>query len=259
MEKSGHVSCALNSDQTPEGVLRHCRREDIAMHTLQNHSGKREFVIAQLMLALLVLVFAGCGTSNNQPAAASSVAATTPLEAASPPSATAPANKRSTAHAPASAGSNIPNTGLILAQMHETNLMEIAIGKIAAQKASSSEVRAYADQLVQDHSNVDRMVVAAAQDSGTNLKNGAEAHQAVRHETAREKELERKLKTAQGADFDRLFLKETSADHDKLISKLQQDKQNTSDEELETLIEKVIPVLEQHRELAQILMKKEQA
>jgi len=229
------------------------------MHILQNHSGKRELVITQLIMATLVLVFVGCGTSKNE-APASSVAATTPLEAASPPSAqTAPANKRSTAHAPASAGSSMPNTGLILSQMHQTNLMEIELGKIAAQKASSSEVRAYADQLVQDHTNVDRMVVAAAQESGTNLKNGAEAHQAVRHESAREKELERKLKTAQGADFDRLFLKETSDDHDKLIRKLQQDKQNTSDEELETLIEKVIPVLEQHHDLAQILMKKEQA
>ncbi len=153
----------------------------------------------------------------------------------------------------------MPNAGLILSQMHQTNLMEIELGKIAAQKASSSEVRAYADQLVKDHSNVDRMVVAQAQETGTNLKNGAEARQSVRHESAREKELERKLKAAQGADFDRLFLKETSAEHDKLIAKLQQDKQNTSDEELETLIDKVIPVLEQHRELAQILMKKEQA
>ncbi len=153
----------------------------------------------------------------------------------------------------------MPNTGLILSQMHETNLTEIALGKIAEQKAASSEVRAYADQLVQDHTNVDRMVVEMAQESGTNLKNGAEAHQAIRHESAREKALERKLKSAQGAEFDRLFLQETSAEHDKLISKLQQDKQDTSDEELETLIEKVIPVLEQHRELAQILMKKEQA
>jgi putative membrane protein len=244
---------------TSNGVWRHFRRKDTAMHILQNHSGKRELVITQLIMAGLVLVFAGCGTTSKDQAPASSVAATTPLEAASPPSATAPANKRSTAHAPASAGSSMPNTGLILSQMHQTNLMEIDLGKMAAQKASSSEVRAYADQLVQDHTNVDRMVVAAAQESGTNLKNGAEAHQAVRHESAREKELERKLKTAQGADFDRLFLKETSDDHDKLIRKLQQDKQNTSDEELETLIEKVIPVLEQHHDLAQILMKKEQA
>ena len=230
---------------------------------MQNRSGKKKLVMTKLTMALLVLVVAGCGTSKNQaPAASASVTATTPLEAASPPSAQATrANKSSpAAHVHTSqAASAMPNTGLILSQMHQTNLMEIALGKMAEQKASSSEVRAYADQLVQDHTNVDRLVVAMAQDSGTNLKNGAEAHQAARHVTAREKELERKLKSVQGADFDRLFLKETSADHDKLIAKLQQDKQNTSDEELETLIEKVIPVLEQHRELAQILMKKEQA
>jgi predicted outer membrane protein len=33
--------------------------------------------------------------------------------------------------------------------------MEIALGKMAQEKASMSEVRAYADQLVQDHTNVD--------------------------------------------------------------------------------------------------------
>jgi len=79
---------------TPDGVWRHFRRKDTAMHTLQNRSGKREFVITQLIMAGLVLVFAGCGTSKDQ-APASSVAATTPLEAASAPSATAPADKRS--------------------------------------------------------------------------------------------------------------------------------------------------------------------
>ena len=232
------------------------------MYNLRNRSGKKEFVVAQLTMVVLLLVLTGCGTSkDNAPAASASVAASTPLEAASPNPQRAPASKHATsaAHVSSSGGSAMPNTGLILTQMHQTNLMEIELGKMAEQKAASSEVRAYANQLVQDHTNVDRMVVAMAQDSGTNLKNGAEAHQAARHETAREKELERKLKSVQGADFDRLFLKETSADHDKLIAKLQQDKQNTSDEELETLIEKVIPVLEQHRELAQILMKKEQA
>lgn len=232
------------------------------MYNLRNRSGKKEFVVAQLTMVVLLLVLAGCGMSkDNAPAASASVAASTPLEAASPNPQRAPASKHATsaAHVSSSGGSAMPNTGLILTQMHQTNLMEIELGKMAEQKAASSEVRAYANQLVQDHTNVDRMVVAMAQDSGTNLKNGAEAHQAARHETAREKELERKLKSVQGADFDRLFLKETSADHDKLIAKLQQDKQNTSDEELETLIEKVIPVLEQHRELAQILMKKEQA
>ena len=45
----------------------------------------------------------------------------------------------------------------------------------------------------------------------------------------------------------------------RLIRKLQQDREDASDDELEALIDKTIPILEQHRELAQILMNKEQA
>ena len=136
--------------------------------------------------------------------------------------------------------------------------MEIALAKTAGEKASMSEVRAYADQLVQDHTNVEQTVVAMAQKGGAHLPHGAAANREGRHESAQAKQLERKLKSASGPDFDRLFLQQTSADHDRLIRKLQQEREDASDDDLEDLIDKTIPILEQDRELAQILMKKEQ-
>jgi len=151
------------------------------------------------------------------------------------------------------------NTAIILLQIHQTDLTEIALGKMAQEKASIDEVRAYADQLVQDHTNVDQTVVAMAQKSGAHLRNGAEPQRDVRHNTEREKQLERKLKSARGLGFDRLFLQQTNADHERLIRKLQQDREDASDDELEALIDKILPILEQHRELAQILMRKEKA
>jgi predicted outer membrane protein len=98
-----------------------------------------------------------------------------------------------------------------------------------------------------------------AQKSGVELQNGLVAHQKSRHGTAQEEQLEQRLKSASGPDFDRLFLQQTSADHESLIRKLQKDREDASDDELEALIDKMIPILEQHRELAQILMKKKQA
>jgi uncharacterized protein (DUF305 family) len=95
-----------------------------------------------------------------------------------------------------------------------------------------------------------------AQKSGAHLQNGAAAHREGRHETAQEK-LERELKSASGPDFDRLFLQQTSSDHERLIRKLQQEREDASDDELEALVDKMIPILEQDRELAQLLMKKE--
>jgi predicted outer membrane protein len=137
---------------------------------------------------------------------------------------------------------------------HQANLMEVELAKMAREKGSINGVRAYADQLIQDHTSLDQTVVAMAQKGG-NLK----AVRRSAHETADEKTVERKLKSANGAKFDKLFLQQASSDHERLIRRLQQDREDASDEDLEALIDKTIPILEQHKELAQILMNKEQA
>jgi predicted outer membrane protein len=90
-----------------------------------------------------------------------------------------------------------------------------------------------------------------AQKSGALLQNGAAAHREGRHETAQEKQLERKLKSVTGPDFDRLFLQQTSSDHERLIRQLEQDREDASDDEFEASADKMIPIFEQHQELAQ--------
>jgi len=223
------------------------------MDTLRNRLGKRELLIA----ALVVSALAGCGTSQNQAPTATASVASAPD--AAPSSARQARSKPSTIRPRSSpVASTKQNTAMVLSLIHQTNLTEIALGRMAEGKASRSEVRAYADQLVQDHTNVDETVVAMAQKSGAHLKNGTAGHREG-HETAQEKQLERKLKSASGTDFDRLFLQQTSSDHERLIRKLQQGREDASDDELEALIDKMIPIFEQHRELAQILMKKDQA
>ncbi len=213
---------------------------------------------APLIAALIVSSLAGCVTSRNRASTAS--ASIAPLPEVAPATTHQARSKHFTTLASSSpVASTKQNTAMVLSQMHQTNLMEIALGKIAQDKASMSEVRAYAGQLVQDHTNFDQAVVAMAQKSGIQLQNGLVAHQKSRHGTAQEEQLEQRLKSASGPDFDRLFLQQTSADHESLIRKLQKDREDASDDELEALIDKMIPILEQHRELAQILMKKEQA
>jgi predicted outer membrane protein len=69
--------------------------------------------------------------------------------------------------------------------------------------------------------------------------------------------VQQKLDSASGAGFDRLFLQQTSSDHERLIRKLQQEREDASDDDVEALIDKIVPILEQDQELAQILIKKE--
>jgi putative membrane protein len=161
--------------------------------------------------------------------------------------------------APTPAASSKANAAAILAQIHQANLKEIAIGKMAEGKASTSEVRAYADQLVQDHMNADQMVAAMAQKIGVHSDGAMAGPREARHQSAQGKLVEQKLSSATGAGFERLFLQQTSSDEQELIRSLQQEREDASDDDIEALIDKFMPILEQHRDLAQILMKKEQA
>jgi putative membrane protein len=213
---------------------------------------------ALLVAALVAATLGACSTSRQQPPAANApvnVGASSAV--AAQPVVKKPMTKHVVKEADTkSAGTStaaLPDvsnksTKTILVQIHQANLKEVAIGKIAQERASSSEVRAYAAQLVEDHTSADNMVVAMARKAGARL-----------HESAQGKLLAQKLSSISGAGFDRLFLQQTSSDHERLIRELQQEREDASDDEVEALIDKIMPILEQHRDLAQILMKKEQA
>jgi putative membrane protein len=215
------------------------------MEILQPPKAIREVLAAVVVAATL----GACSTSRQQPPATNAntnvVAAP---EAAQPTAQVANARPAVTRAAPSPETTSKKNTATILARIHKANLKEMAIGKLAQEKASTSEVRAYADQLVQDHTNADQMVVAMAQKTGAHL-----------HESAHAKLADKRLNSAGGEAFDRLFLQQTGADQERLIRSLQQDREDASDDDIEALIDKIMPILEQHRDLAQILIKKEQA
>jgi putative membrane protein len=201
--------------------------------------------------ALAVAAIGGCSAKRQQPAPDANAAVASPAAQATQATEAKP---RAT-HVPSPEVSSKNTSAAILEQIHQANLKEIAVGKLAEEKASSDEVRAYADQLVKDHTSADQMVVATAQKKGARLRDSA----AGRREKAHGKVAEQKLSSASGAQFDRLFLEQTSADHKKLISELQHEREDATDDDVETLIDKIVPILQQHHDLAQILMKKEQA
>ena len=208
----------------------------------------RYFFVAALASAAL----GGCSATRQQPAPDANANAAVASPAAQPTQAAEA--KPHVTHVPSSEVSSKNTSASILEQMHQANLKEIAVGKLAEEKASSDEVRAYAVQLVNDHTNADQMVTATAQKKGARLRDSAAGR-----ENAHGKSAGRKLSSASGAQFDRLFLEQTSADHKKLISELQQEREDATDDDIEALIDKIVPILQQHNDLAQILMKKEQA
>jgi putative membrane protein len=237
------------------------------MNALQHGLGVRALFVA----TLTALVLAGCGAKQNQgqSASADTVAATKPAQQRVWQTSSKPAAARSpsryviaTSHMVATnnqENATKGNTEAVLSQIHQANLTEIALGKLAEEKATTTEVRAYADQLVLDHTNVDLTVAAMAQKKGTRLRDQTASTRARRDHEQSNRQFDQKLKSASGSEFDKLFLEQAGSDHQRLIEKLQQDREDANDDELEALIDKITPIFEQDRELEKILMKKEQA
>ena len=201
-----------------------------------------------LVGALIATALGGCSATRQQPTPDANAAVASPAAQATQ---AAEAKPRAT-HVPSPEVSSKNTNAAILEQIHQANLKEIAVGKLAEEKASSDEVRAYADQLVKDHTSADQMVTATAQKIGARLRDSS----AQRHKGT---PVDKKLSSANGAQFDRVFLGQTSADHKKLMSELKQARDDASDDDIEALIDKIMPILQQHQDLAEILMKKEPA
>jgi putative membrane protein len=243
------------------------------MNTSQHGLGGRELIIA----TLAALALAACGTMKNQghissveTPPAKQLVQQNARESSLKPAAAHSLSRHVTSshHVPSSdkenAASHDENAAMgsiaaVLSQIHQADLTEIALGKLAEDKASAPEVRAYAYQLVQDHTSIDGTVVAMAQKKGTHLRDQTASSRRGRKGVQSAGPFEPKLTSASGSKFDQLFLKQAGSDHERLIQRLQQEREDANDDELEELIDKIVPILEQHRELAQILMKKEQA
>ena len=123
------------------------------------------------------------------------------------------------------------------------------MGQMAQEKASTDQVREYANQMVKDRTSADHEVLAMAQKKNVH----------VRDKMPKQGSELAKLNALSGPSFDKYFLHQTAADHDKLVRSLSRDREDVSDDDIEALIDKILPVLEQDKELTQVLMKKEQA
>jgi putative membrane protein len=214
------------------------------MKKLQNVKGIGQIFIAAVIAAALT----GCATSRAQPSDSNTTAnavATPAARATITTAKTKPAKRAiQSAETPGKA------TGAaVLSEILRADSKDVAIGQMAQKKASTDEVREYANQLVKDRTSADQQVIAMAQKKNVRLRDQA---------SSQGPELA-KLNTLNGPSFDKYFLRHTAADNDKLVRSLRKEREDASDDDIEALIDKILPILEQDQELAQVLMKKEQA
>jgi len=132
--------------------------------------------------------------------------------------------------------------------LHQTNQAEIAAGKLAQQNGTSADVKNLGEKLVADHTKADDDVLAAADKAGVKPNpSSLSAHDKQMQQTDKKKMDQ--MKKLSGSEFDKAFAQEMSRDHDHMISMLKDAKTHVSPP-IRELVDNTIPVLEQHKDLA---------
>jgi len=141
--------------------------------------------------------------------------------------------------------------------LQKVNKEEIEAGKLAEKRGKSEAIRNYGKTLISDHTKSQKEVSAAAKKAKISPKDSALTKTDKEHEKTAKNKMDQ-LKKLNGAEFDKTFAQVMSNDHEHMISLLKDHKGDIQSEDLKTLVENTIPVLEQHKDLADKAMSQEQ-
>ena len=131
----------------------------------------------------------------------------------------------------------------ILKDIAMADMAEVEGGKMAQSKSQNSDVKAFAQQMIDDHTANLNDVKALAQARGVTLPTEPDA---------KHKAMAAKLDKMSGDAFDKAYMKEAGVqDHKTVHAKLMAAAKKAKDPELKALVEKTEPVVAQHLKSAE--------
>jgi len=127
--------------------------------------------------------------------------------------------------------------------MAMADMAEVETGKLALGKSQNSDVKAFAQQMVDDHGQALSKVQALAQARGVTLPTEMDA---------KHKAMSAKLEKMSGDAFDKSYMANAGVkDHKMVLAKLKSDGKKIKDPDVKALADQHMPVVEQHLKSAQ--------
>ncbi|HUQ26344.1 MAG TPA: DUF4142 domain-containing protein [Burkholderiales bacterium] len=128
-----------------------------------------------------------------------------------------------------------------LRRMGEADLAEVEAGKLAAQKASSAEVKKYAQHMVDEHTKGMKEGEGLAKTKGQQPP----ASPDKKHQGAM-----KKLESMSGDAFDKAYMKQMVQDHQEVLKMLQSAAKSAQDPDIKAAAQKKIPIVQEHLSMA---------
>lgn len=125
------------------------------------------------------------------------------------------------------------------------SMMEIAMGKLASEKANSDKVKEFGQLMVRDHTKASEELKEIAKSNNIEIPNSmSEDH----------KEKVNEFNSINNEDFDREFMSKMIEAHEKDIEKFEDAAEDNENEQIRQWAEKTLPTLKEHYKLAQNTM-----
>ncbi|HEX9171116.1 MAG TPA: DUF4142 domain-containing protein [Telluria sp.] len=131
----------------------------------------------------------------------------------------------------------------IVMDMARANMAEIEAGKLALSKSQDTDVKTFAQQMIDDHTKALGEVQTLAQQKGVTLPTEPDA---------KHKAMAAKMEKMTGAAFNHEYMKKAGVDdHKKVLAMLKKYEKSAKDADLKALAAKMVPTVEQHLKSAQ--------
>jgi putative membrane protein len=124
----------------------------------------------------------------------------------------------------------------------EGGMAEVELGKLAAEKASSSDVKNFGQKMADDHGKANDELKQLAEKKNITLPTAI---------SAKDKATYNRLSKLSGAAFDRAYMQDMLKDHQTDISEFQYEARSGADSEFRGFASKTLPTLQEHLKMAQ--------
>jgi putative membrane protein len=127
-------------------------------------------------------------------------------------------------------------------------MAEVELGKLAADKASSADVKQFGQRMVDDHSKANDKLKELAAQKGVELPSGL---------SAKDKATKMHLSKLSGADFDKAYMSDMVKDHKKDVADFQKESQSAKDPAVKSFASDTLPTLQDHLKQAENIAPKQ--
>ena len=134
-----------------------------------------------------------------------------------------------------------------LSEVAEGSMAEIQFASLALTRTQNPEVRAFAQQMIADHSKASEELKPIAAKKSITLPLEL---------NSKHKSLSDKLTKMSGAEFDREYVKAMVEDHETDVKAFQTQSQGGTDTEIKDFATKMLPTLEHHLQMAREMQSK---